>query len=357
MKHLTLFSMLILCGIPSLQAQDTPEGRPRIYRTWITTNNRPGVMTGALLEIKDSSIIVSNSIVRSNLMSGDYSVLQFNYRDIGLVQTRNINSIRNGAIIGGAILGIGIGGVALGEMKEMPGVGLLATVTSAAAGAGIGALVGALKDRIPINGILGNLNSNRVRLQKYSYIRESDKEGEIMVAQNEHKSYIGLLMGPSFPVGDLRDGSSSNENAGQAVTGYCANLVNVGYRITPRIGASVFLFDNQYDTAEETNGEWWGVSGILAGPMFTFPIATRLLVDLKPRIGFAGTQLLDEEDLLDDGSGVALNLSASLQYNFARRWSAMTEAGYFSSSPKYKSGGGTKIQAVNLGFGIAYRFL
>ena len=46
----------------------------------------------------------------------------------------------------------------------------------------------------------------------------------------EKKGYIGITLGPSFPLADFADNSLSNTKAGYAKRGFSDSFINFGYR-------------------------------------------------------------------------------------------------------------------------------
>lgn len=348
--------MILLCYTTIVTAQDDIKKRIRLYEAWVSVQNNPMAARGVLYEIRDSSILLSDSKAITAYTNNSFKIAEINIGEISTIKARRTYSQTRGALIGGAILGtVTIAAIAsIGD--EIPAWYYLTMgTTSALLGSGIGALLGSIKKIIPINGDIGNFNSARPGLEKLSYFSEYSYGTQPPESAFQYKSYIAILVGPSIPLGDFSN-KSEESNSGNALSGYTANVVNAGYRITPRFGISAKFFDNQYDVEDVFQGSWWGVTGMTVGPMFSAPIGNKLYFDLKPEVGFADAQLQYAEVLADDGSGFAINLNASLIYNFARRWCAITEAGYFSSNPKFTSGSEMSVRTINLAFGIGYRF-
>jgi hypothetical protein len=181
----------------------------------------------------------------------------------------------------------------------------------------------------------------------------------IAVAQTpDRKGYVALSIGPSFPVGDFAGKSAGNISAGLAENGYISNILNVGYRIGDHLGACFAFFYGEYKIGEENSNDWWQVTGLSAGPQYTFLPGGKFEVDLKARIDFLMTQkVIDfygtEED---DGRGLGIDLRATLRYNLFKRWCLLAEVGYFDANQKFGDGHKGKIQAVLTGFGVGFRF-
>ena len=115
MKLFSVIAIIALCFLNSVNAQDTIQ-KNKIYRTWITVNSELLKPKGVLYEIKDSSILVSNSVLIQDYYSERFDTFKLHFNDIETVKIRKKNSIGNGILIG-AFTGIAIGGL-IGLMSE-----------------------------------------------------------------------------------------------------------------------------------------------------------------------------------------------------------------------------------------------
>lgn len=174
---------------------------------------------------------------------------------------------------------------------------------------------------------------------------------------NEKKGYIGIVLGPSFPVSDFGDNSIKNKNAGYAKTGYSDSFINFGYRLGKNFGISASVFFSSYDVDTTATGYWWEVMGITAGPMLSIPVSDKLFFDMKLNFGFVGADYIIDGFSYDEnvGSGLGSDIRASLRYNLFRRWCFIIESSFLSSNQKFLGGREKKIQNINLGLGIAFR--
>lgn len=150
----------------------------KIYRTWVSLNSEPFEIEGVLFKIKDTSILVSNSVVIKDYSQNKFEVVNLFVTDIETIKTRGKNNIRKGFLIG-AISGFVMGGtLGLAQGDEPRGdtwFGISAEmraisygVTGALVGSLIGAYVGSAKVVIPINGNINNYNRNKDELREYS---------------------------------------------------------------------------------------------------------------------------------------------------------------------------------------------
>jgi hypothetical protein len=91
MKKLLLL-LVIFLSIPFLSSaqEDT---LPVVYRTWIKVSNDPEKIEGILYEIKDSSIIITNSFSRVDCLSGNFRGKTIGYNFINNVEVRKNNSV------------------------------------------------------------------------------------------------------------------------------------------------------------------------------------------------------------------------------------------------------------------------
>jgi hypothetical protein len=167
------------------------EKRFKIYKTWITLYSvsrdygtgtlrlkdyTPNELEGVLYEINDSSISVSNSLLREDYSTGKFKISKINFNNIDVVKTRMKNNVVRVALFG-ALTGFVAGGLAgLISGDDPPGFlsftagekALLYGLGFGVGGAGIGALEGLVKIKIPINGSLENFNRNKIRLKRYT---------------------------------------------------------------------------------------------------------------------------------------------------------------------------------------------
>jgi len=185
MKRPVLITVVFLCFHFLLSAQgdsiklwlSSDTARKFIYKTWISLINRQNTIKGVLYEVNDSSVFVSNSLLKKDYSIGKYNVTKISFSNIDLVKTRMKNSGVIGASIG-AITGFVVGrsiGLKLGD--DTPGWGLRFSakekalwygIPMAIGGTVLGGLVGSIRIRIPINGSMDKFNRNKSRLKKYT---------------------------------------------------------------------------------------------------------------------------------------------------------------------------------------------
>lgn len=167
--------LFIFCLHNYVEAQSPLQVKSVPAKSEITLYSSPDHVTGALFQLKDSSILVSSSLVKLDYEAGNYEVSELYINDINLISTKKRGRSLQGLLIGGAI-GIGTG-AAIGlisgddtgylmfnltaEQKAfMGGIGL------GAIGALTGAIVGSLKIKIPINGSMDNYYQSKKKLGK-----------------------------------------------------------------------------------------------------------------------------------------------------------------------------------------------
>jgi hypothetical protein len=356
-KELLLLVMLVVLSFLSATAQDNISHKFKIYETWINLRNQPMGARGVLYEVKDSSVLISSSIFKTDYQSGRFKVSEINYADIDHVSVRRKNSILTGTLIGTAIGLAGAIGIANGisrDKNEFAGVMVIFGTPIIAAGAGIGALAGTLKIRIPIKGSFENFKINEKRLERFSYQHEYYRGLNIYEKRYEHKWFIGYAMNLSVPLSEFEDKSVASPNEHLASTGGSGSF-ELGYNIRENIGASAAFLDCQYNVKNSTSDKWWDLVSFNAGPLFTLNLREKIFLDLKPVIGYNSATLTVDKTEEKSGGGFGIYPSAGFRYNFSRRWCALAEAGYIYSNLKFEDGK-RAIQVINLGVGIGYRF-
>jgi hypothetical protein len=165
-------------------------------------------------------------------------------------------------------------------------------------------------------------------------------------------------LGPSFPIGNYPENTFNDENIDIVKTGYCDNLIDFGYMYHKNLGLCASVLYSQFDIDNINSEMWWMVVGVTVGPMFSLPVNDKFFFDLKAKLGFLGVNLVIDEYAYPEttGSGLGIDLGASLRYNFSNRWGLLTETGYIFSRQKFGDGHKGKIQAFNLGIGVTYNF-
>lgn len=119
------------------------------------------------------------------------------------------------------------------------------------------------------------------------------------------KSYVGLSIGPSFPLNDFKKTDLSDSTSGWAKTGVMLEFT-YAYRITHNFGVTgvISYSSNKFNTTSyksalelqhpdtafsiisETN---WGSGGIMIGPYLTFPFTSKLTWDVRGLFGLYGS--------------------------------------------------------------------
>lgn len=286
-KKLNLLLILLFGFFCTTTAQNLPQKKAKPYDIWIKSTGNYSIVKGILHDVQDSSIRITHQYM------GGFA--NFHFREIDQVKIRRKNNVLKGVLIGGGI-GFLIPFVAnpgTGRDSDLtPLVNTVLSVPFSIFGAAVGAGMGSLKITIPISGNLNNFEAYKSKLKYFaankndvSVISDSPELQNSQLStkskknknniEYEHESYIGIVNGPSFLIGDLnRDVMINNRNL-KAKTGYSSSI-NVGYRLKGRRGISFALFQNQYDGQSGNTEEWWSLNGILLGPMYSYNIGKNL---------------------------------------------------------------------------------
>ena len=365
MKIFILITIALFYSCYTLSAQEKTISKNKIYKTWISLESMPEKVSGILYEVRDSSILLSHSIPIKNYSTSHEYISEFYFNEIHLLKTRKIDNVKKGALIGsisGFALGTIYGAIASGALYEanpisflnpllISGTILISGTYLAVIGAGIGALSGTLKDRFPIKGSYENFNSYRGVFQNYSYIREYNYYASFF----EHRGFISFYGGTSFPIREFVNNPQDEESVGVKKTGG-GGSITFGYRFKENIGISISNLYNFYPSDNDEMAAYWTVGGYIISPMFSFPVKNKLFIDLKPGIGIADTDLVVDNEFTKPGIGLGLNLCASVQYNFSKRWCLLTEPRYLYTNQTYKGSDKGTFQTFSVDFGLGYRF-
>jgi hypothetical protein len=180
MRTSIIIACLIIYGFHnSVEAQSPLPLSRKPTKSEITLYSGPDNMIGALFLLKDSSILVSNSLVTKNYDYGYYEVAELYIDDINLISTERQGGALHGALLG-AVVGAAVGVVAARILEGPPpyseytigpgsefGYALLGSA-GAVAGAVTGAIIGSIKIKIPINGSMENYNHKKKKLGRHT---------------------------------------------------------------------------------------------------------------------------------------------------------------------------------------------
>jgi hypothetical protein len=175
--------------------------------------------------------------------------------------------------------------------------------------------------------------------------------------QKEKNGFIGIVIGPSFPTSDFGDHSDKNTNSGYAEISRRDYMVDFGYRFGKYYGLSASYFVHQYDVDTSITDFSWGLSGIVAGPMFIIPLTNKILCDVSLNFGYVGGDLSIDNELIDDlmGHGLGIVVKGLIRYNLLKRWCIIVETSYMTTNQRLKIGTTKNLQAINLNFGMGFR--
>jgi uncharacterized protein (TIGR02145 family) len=194
MNKLFIVLLAMLCSNFGLMAQSDSIFPEMKFRTWVIPYKRG--TTQVLFELKDSSVMVSNSARKTDYNTGHYAVSKLDIKNITEIKYAK-KGRGYGRLIGG-VSGFAIG-IAVDAIKydEMFGnlesdewgraignffIAALLPIATAGIGAGIGALVSGFKRTIPIYGSqteydIKKASLNKVVLKKDSSLWFNDIDG------------------------------------------------------------------------------------------------------------------------------------------------------------------------------------
>lgn len=179
-----------------------------------------------------------------------------------------------------------------------------------------------------------------------------------VLAQQGPRGFIGLDIGPSQPFGAFSR-RAERAGAGNALAGYTSTLVNLGWRRGRRWGVAALFAYSEYDMrdADAADDDWWQVTFLTIGPMYTVPLGARAAVDLKGTLGFSAlTPVIDSRAGPGDvGSGLAVDVRAAVRYDVLRRLAVFAEGGVQATNATFPAARPQQYRAFIGGFGIAFR--
>lgn len=180
-----------------------------------------------------------------------------------------------------------------------------------------------------------------------------------MFAQG-HGGFIGISIGPSFPIGDFGDNTPTNTDAGYAKTGLNINLLNFGYKLGPNVGIAANWFGGAHTVDNNNPDVMWSYGSLMGGLFLALPVNNKTELDIKGTVGYT-TAKLDLKQLGEyTGNGFGYAFGAMLRHDIASRWCLLLQADYFATKPEFKGRLGIvtvkkNISAINANLGIAYK--
>lgn len=218
-----------------------------------------------------------------------------------------------------------------------------------------------------------------------------------LFSQNESNGYIGLSVGPSFPIGDFASKDTDNDEAGLANPGVMFEISFAHKLGGSNFGISALLrgqglptdaqtiadeFGQQAPGADWTvESESWGIGAFMFGGYGSFPVSDNISFDTRAMIGFASASspkldvtgsangnIIWIEQESADASAFAYLVGAGFQFGVGDNISLLTNLDYLGTGPEFSevetktSDGNTStstweqsIGTINLSVGIAYK--
>ena len=156
------------------------------------------------------------------------------------------------------------------------------------------------------------------------------------------KGYIGISMGPAFPIGDIKNDMISG--------GMHLNLVNFGYLFSEHIGISATWFGSSF-VSKENSKNAIGLGGIMVGPLFSKSISNNQLeIDFKPLIGFANGTLIEGNKTSSSSRTLALGSGITARWNCWSKFSLSFGFDCYSAKPE-----DVDLSSCAVVFGVNYR--
>jgi hypothetical protein len=184
MKIRTYLLLILFVTLAKGQAQSTFTPPSKIYKAWVTLKGEHHQVKGVLYEVKDSSILVSSSSVKTDYLRGTYEVVKLDVSKITSLKLRNTRAIGTGVLIGGisgALTGLVIGVTATNTAsndKAKAGLTAASTVVSTifmgTCGAMVGLLFGTIRTSVSVKGSQARFEKAKDKLIKRSILYDQE---------------------------------------------------------------------------------------------------------------------------------------------------------------------------------------
>ncbi|NBG67020.1 hypothetical protein [Acidiluteibacter ferrifornacis] len=226
-----------------------------------------------------------------------------------------------------------------------------------------GIMRGVIIEQIPNKSIKIETIGRNVFFYEMDAIEKITKELTFVKEHNSgyKKGYLGLTIGISNPVGEF--GADDN---GLAKTGVQINLLNFGYRFSKNIGIAGTWFGAANSLDGDQIKSPWTYGGILLGPLFTFHLASRVELDLRPMVGYTAFTSpkfdIDNSPFYtqtiggDRSSVFAYNIGSMFRFHTGAKTSLLLSVDYFNARPEFdESQFRQEVETITIGFGVALR--
>lgn len=182
---------------------------------------------------------------------------------------------------------------------------------------------------------------------------------------NDGKGYIGISLGPSFPIGDFGSKNINKPNAGLAGTGavfdisFAYKLGASNFGVTALIRGQANSMDEmvfQNELRKENPGAYWSAdidswtnSGIMVGGFGSFPLSDKASFDIKAMIGLsiatvpemnitgtfpgAGSFWVRQDNM--SASSLAYLVGAGFKFGLGSKLYLLTNLDIFGSNPEF----------------------
>lgn len=278
----------------------------KAYRAWVVPLGKGHVVEGLLYEVRDSSVVISNSLLKSDYYSGTFSSTEVPVNNIKKIQLRKKGAQGTGLLIGG-VAGAAIG-ILIGllqntnegndfEKESQKGGMVVFPILLTGIGLSIGGTVGAVKIPYPVKGSQEKFDFNRSLMEERSI---KNILGGNRVAGGNFSKLTGTLTdidgnvyqtlalgGQVWMAGDLKvtrfqDGSEIpgvTETTIRTGSGYSWYAVSDGRKIcpagwhVPSYAEWVSMYNSlggEYSagskmaekfTGKKPSGQWWSSTG------------------------------------------------------------------------------------------------
>ncbi|MEA4980310.1 MAG: hypothetical protein VB098_10525 [Petrimonas sp.] len=198
-------------------------------------------------------------------------------------------------------------------------------------------LRGIIIEQIPNESIKLQTADNNILVYKTDEIERITKEPvsnrNNFRNNDKRKGFIGPSLGVAFPVGDV---------SGMPI-GATLSLIDFGYLFTQNIG----IAGKWFSTRHAEDGESVGVGGLMAGPLVSTPISSKVNLEGRGLIGIGAFTEAGESS----GAYFAYDLGVGVRINTSDKVSLLINADYINVDYT----GEIDYNSVNVTFGVAFR--
>lgn len=320
------------------------------------------VLKGIFDEVKDSLVIIELYCINKSDSLNLPSMAEISYKDIDKLKFQKENR-KTGSFLVLPISGLGMGLVHSAITGFAPVYSLVLSSLTTTESMSLSFLESVVKDHIPIKRSYYNFDKYRKTLDHYAL------NGNISTdLPFKHKSQVGISYGFSIPLTPFVESQNNFTHQKKIKSGF-VRKVEISHYFTKNFGVyfssglgiypfrdKITISSNFFTLFNINVLRLAVVRSYNAGPVVTFSGSDRLKFNLTPIGGICEFKIDSDEPKFYSDISVNYGFNGSVSYDYSKRWKIFTSVGYLHSDLNLTGKVSAKVNTIDLGFGISYKF-